>query len=220
MGEDDPIIYLGKINSLDIYDRKDGNVVDWDMEFSANMDLQKIYFIIEGSGNKESNGDTETEAEIRLQYAHAISAYWDATLGLKQDYASEKSKAENTWLEFGFRGLAPYFIETNATVFLGEEGRSAFNIEMEKELMITQLWLLFSDLTLDFNGYNDNSDVVGSGLSDAELSLRLAYRVTRKFTPYVGLQYNHSFGNTKKIKENNNEDSHSSEVFVGLKLWF
>jgi copper resistance protein B len=61
---------------------------------------------------------------------------------------------------------------------------------------------------------------VGSGLSKAEVGLRLRYEIVKEFAPYIGVEYNETFGDTAAFERAVGGDvSHLSFVF-GVRAWF
>ena len=123
--------------------------------------------------------DNETESlEIQFVYSRAISAFWDVQAGYRHDIYP---KPENDWLVFGFIGLAPYLIEVDAALFLGESGQYGARLEAEYELMLTQRWVLIPEIEINAYTEDDEAVGIGSGLSDMELGLRLNYFINRQF---------------------------------------
>lgn len=61
---------------------------------------------------------------------------------------------------------------------------------------------------------------IGSGLSTAEVGLRLRYEFTRKFAPYVGVVYERAFGNTADLRRDDFERVDDTRIVIGLRTWF
>ncbi|MGH1470578.1 MAG: copper resistance protein B [Cellvibrionaceae bacterium] len=223
MGEDDPLFFINKIKNFEIYEDGNNELIEWDYEFSVSRDIQKFNFLMDAEIERKvdsKDGVREKEAEFRVQYSQAVSAYWNATVGVRKDYFSEKERQGYGWLEFGVSGLMPYFIEASLVAFAGEEGRSSIRFEMEKEFLVTQRWRFQPELELNFNGYNEKNILVGSGLSNAELGLRIFYDVTRKISPYVGIVHNQFFGNTKRYKKQDSQNKKETLILFGFSVWF
>ena len=101
-------------------------------------DLQKIWLKTAG---EYTDGDTE-ESEVRLLYGQAISANWDVLIGYRRDMEPEP---ERNWLELGVQGTAPYFIDSELSLFVGESGTTGLEITAEKEFMSLILTRLKKD---------------------------------------------------------------------------
>jgi copper resistance protein B len=89
------------------------------------------------------------------------------------------------WLAVGVQGLAPYFFEVEATAYFGEGGRTAARFSAEVDLLLTQRPILQPELELNAYGKADPERGLGSGVSDAQVALRLRYEIRREIAPYV-----------------------------------
>jgi len=102
--------------------------------------------------------------------------------------------AERTWGAFGFQGYAPYWIYIEATGYVGEEGRTAFRLETEYDMLFTQKLVLQPRIEMNFYSQRDLSRLASSGLSNIEAGLRLRYEFYREFAPYIGIEWASTFG--------------------------
>ena len=119
-------------------------------------------------------------------------------------------------------GTAPYFISVDARVFAGEESSSQLLIELERELMLTQEWVLTPELDIVANGRTNEQYEEGSGLAEIEFSLRLGYEHNgnRKFQPFIGVSTTQTFGRTKDILKARGSSSGDVEAVIGIHSWF
>lgn len=212
-GKDDPLLTKVMIDQLE--KRNTDGSDPWVLDGQAwiGKDLQKLWLKAE-----VERVDSETE-EVQLQalYSHAIAPYWDVQFGLRQDFQPSPSRS---WVVFGFQGLAPYFFEVDTALFIGESGRTALRLEAEYELLFTQRLILTPEVEINFYGQNDRDLGLGSGLSDLEAGLRLRYEVRREFAPYIGVNWNKSFGNTADFARDEGEDTDDFQWVIGLRAWF
>jgi copper resistance protein B len=95
-------------------------------------------------------------------------------------------------------------------------------IELERELMLTQQWVLTPELDIIANGRSNERYDEGSGLAEIEFSLRLGYehKGNRKFQPFLGLTARQSFGATRRMIKNKGESSGDVEAMIGIHSWF
>lgn len=213
MGNDDPQISGLIVDELE-YQSSDGEQrTVWDASVYTGWDLHKVWFATEG---EHTDGNTE-EVELELFYTRAVSAYWDMRAGIRHD--SYESVSRN-WLQLGAVGLAPYFVETELLLFVGDKGRAGASVELEKELVLTQRWQLLPSMELVVHGHNDPATGAGSGLSTLELGLRLSYRVRREFMPYIGVQWEKAYGQTADYQRAEDENSSETALILGLKAWY
>lgn len=211
--EDDPFIGKFMLDRFEFVDGDDSNPLVWEASAWLGRDLEKFWFKTEGVYE-----DSEVHsAEYQLLYGWAIAPYWDLQAGWRLD---SKPEPDRNWLALGVKGVAPYFIETEATLFVGEEDMSALRLEFEYELMVTQRWVVKPELELNLYGNNDRARGIGAGLSEMEFSVRLLYEVNREFAPYVGVNYEKLFGNAADLASTAGQETSEAEFTVGIHAWF
>lgn len=211
--EDDPLLFMVLFDEFEMRDPGADNIFSWSGQGWIGKDLTKFWFKFEG----ERAGGSNEEAEMQFLYSKAIAKYWDFQVGVRHDFDPDPSR---TWATIGVQGLAPYFFETDVTLFIGDSGRTAFRLEMEYELLLTQRLVLTPDFEVDFYGKDDPQVGIGSGLSGLELGLRLRYEIRREFAPYVGVSWSKLFGRTSDIAEVAGEETSELQLLLGLRAWF
>ncbi|MFT5260749.1 MAG: copper resistance protein B [Arenicella sp.] len=214
---DDP--WLTKVMSEFEYLQEDGeNVLEWDVDAWFGRDLSKFW--IKSSGEY---ADSEVEnGNIEFTYSRAVSAYWDQQFGVRHDFKPERDGDTRNWASYGFIGTVPYFVAVDARIFVGEDSSSQLLIELEREVMLTQQWVLTPELDIVANGRTNQQYQEGSGLAEAELSLRLGYERNgnRKLQPFIGVTARQTFGQTKNFAKARGQDSGSFEAMLGIHSWF
>lgn len=210
--EDDPLL-MKVLVDLQWQPAEDERNMEWHADTWVGKDLRKLWLKTEG----EIDGSVTEEAQAQVLYGHAISPYWDALVGWRHDF---KPGDKKNWLAVGAQGLAPYFIETEATFFVDESGGTALSLETRRELMITQKWALAPQLEADFYGQNDSSSGLGSGLATLEAALKLHYEIRREIAPFVGLKWEKAFGNTADYRHLAGEHSSETAWVLGVHAWF
>lgn len=201
------------INQLEWQGGEGDGALNWDIKGWVGGDIDRLWLRSEG---ERSAGRTEN-AEVQALWGHAISPWWDLVGGVRQDF---KPGDGQTWTAFGAQGMALYNFEAEATVFVGEAGRTAARLEGDYDILLTNRLILQPTAELNFYGRNDPQRGVGSGLSDSELGLRLRYEVRREFAPYVGVTWNRSYGQTAQYARDDGEDTNQVRWVVGVRLWF
>ena len=211
--KDDPILTTVIIDQLE-YSESD-RVDSWAMNVQGwiGKDLKKFWFKTEA---EYSNSELE-ELEIQALYSKSISPFWDLQFGVRQDFEPTPNR---TWGVVGIQGLAPYFFEVDAALFIGDSGRTAVRLDAEYELMLTQQWVLTAEIEMNVYGKDDLEQGIGSGLSDASAGLRLRYEFRREFALYSGYEWQKKFGNTADIAELNGEEDSDSKWVFGIRAWF
>ena len=211
--EDDPLLLTVIFDQVETRDATGGDTFSWDAEGWLGKDLDKFWFKTEG---ERMAGNTD-DAELQFLYSKAIARYWDFQLGVRYDFEPSPSRS---WAAIGVKGLAPYFFDIDAALFIGDSGRTALRFEAEYELLLTQRLILTPDIEMNLYGKNDPNIGIGSGLSDIEAGLRLRYEIRREFAPYIGVNWSRLFGNTADFARIAGESTSATELVIGLRVWF
>ena len=191
----------------------DAESLNLDMQGWYGNDYHKIWLKAEGAHTPDSRDATRTE----LLWDYTIATFWSVQLGVRHD--SSEGPGRN-WLAVGIQGLAPYWFDVDAAVYLGESGRSAARLDLEYDLLLTQRLVLQPNLQFNVYGQSDLTRALGSGLSDAELGVRVRYEISRQFAPYIGVSWERKFGETADLARNAGKEVEDWQSLVGLRLWF
>lgn len=211
--EDDPLLTKVIIDQLEVRDSdEEDNPIVLEAEAWIGKDLKKLWLKTE----VEQVGDETEEAELQILYSKAVAPYWDFQTGIRLDFEPDGRE----WLAIGFKGLAPYFFETDAAIFIGDEGRSAARLSAEYEMMLTQKTVLSPEFEINLYGEDDPEIGIGSGLSDASVGLRLRHEFRREFAPYIGVNWSKSFGQTADFARDEGEDTEDTVFVAGIRAWF
>ncbi len=193
----------GKQNTFTAYD-----VTGW-----VGRDYKRLWLKAEGD---YANGDFE-ETSTELLYGRAIANFWDAQLGIRYDTGAGPDRS---WLAFGVQGLAPYWFELDATAYADANGRTAFTLEVEYELLLSQRLIFQPRVELSLHSKDDEATGIGRGLSDGSLGLRLRYEFSRQFAPYLGIEWARKFGRTADFSQAEGESIQDARYVAGVRFWF
>jgi copper resistance protein B len=156
-------------------------------------------------------------AEIQAVLSHAIDPYWNLQGGLRYDFEPDPAR---TYATIGIEGLAPYWFEVEGALFLSDKGDVLARAEGYYDQRITQRLILQPRVELNFAAQDVVENRIGSGLSNAELGLRLRYEIKREFAPYVGLSYDRKVGATARYVRADGERANSTSFVLGVRAWF
>jgi copper resistance protein B len=184
---------------------------DWQAWYGQTYDRA----LIRAEGEIEDG--TFKDARNELLWAHAITAYWDTQLGLRYDSGKGTDRG---WLAFGVQGLAPYWLYVEATAYVNEQGRTAFRLETEYDVLLTQKLIVQPRIEMNFYSQRDDSRDVSSGLSNIEAGLRLRYEIRRELAPYLGLEWASRFGSAANNIRASGDSAEEARLVAGLHLWF
>ncbi len=187
----------------------------WDVQGWYGGDKNKLWIKTEGEYGFDASAFEE--AEVQALWSRAISRYFDLQAGLRHDFAPGDDR---TFAVFGVQGLAPYWFEVDAAAFISDDGDISARIELEYELLLTQRLILQPRTELNLAIQDVPANGVGSGLSSAEIGMRLRYEIKREFAPYIGVSWAGAVGETADIARANGEDPSSVSFVAGLRMWF
>lgn len=210
---DNTIQHYVLFNRLEAWNAGPGTGQAWEGQSWIGTDLNRLWLRSEGERN---DGRTEA-ADLEVLYGRSVAPWWDLVAGVRQDF---KPGSSQTYAAFGVQGLAPMKFEVAATAYIGEGGQTAARFEAEYELLLTNRWILQPLAEIELFGKDDPARGIGSGLSTAELGLRLRYEFTRQFAPYIGIVYERAFGNTADLRRDESERVDDTRIVVGIRTWF
>ncbi|MBK7361493.1 MAG: copper resistance protein B [Micavibrio sp.] len=191
---------------------QDGPVASWDLDGWIGTDENKLWLKSEG---ENSDGTTE-QAEFWALYSRNVAEFWDLQAGIRHDTQPHST----SYAVFGIEGLAPYFVETEAHLFVSDEGDVSARLRREHDLLITQQLILQPYGEINLSAQDVEEQEIGAGFTEGEIGIQTRYEITRKFAPYVDLRYERKFGETSSIAKDNGEDNDDFIAAVGLRLMF
>jgi copper resistance protein B len=194
--------------------RSGKNGYRWEGEASYGGDIQRFKLKYEGEG--QSRGSVE-DAEFQALYERAISPYWNINAGVRHD---SKPAPSRTYAVVGIEGLAPYWIDLAATLFISSKGNILLRAESHYDQYITQSLILQPRIEANLAAQNIPENNIGSGLSTLELGLRLRYDIDRQFAPYIGVEWDTKTGNTADYARIARLNPSSVNFVVGVRAWF
>lgn len=184
----------------------------WDGEAWIGGDIERLWLKSEG---ESSDGTTEGSAEVL--WTHAIGPFFDLQAGVRHDFAPG---ADTTHLGLGVAGLAPYWVEVDAALFLSHRGDLTASIEAEYDLRLTQRLILQPRVELTLAAQAVAEQRIGAGLTDVEAGLRLRYAIDPHLAPYVGVGWHRAFGDTADLRRADGEAVGGWSVLIGVRSWF
>jgi copper resistance protein B len=201
MGMDDTAA-VGKVmlDQLELEGGAGGTPLAWDAQAWYGGDYDKLWLKSEGSPDPNN----PVAARNELLWDHALTRWWDLQAGVRYDVGQGPARG---WAALGIEGLAPYWFEVQATLYVGEAGRAAARFQIEHDLLITRRLIVQPEVETNFYSKPDAARDVDSGLSDIELGLRVRYEIRRELAPYLGVAWRR------------NEGTDSLQWVAGLHVW-
>lgn len=192
-----------------------GNGQSWQASGWYGSQFNRIGFKTEG----EREDNQTANADVELFASHAIAPFWDARLGLRHDVDTSDKPARD-WAAIGINGIAPYWFELDASLYLGNDARSGLKLEASYELRITQRLIMQPSVEASAWGKEDETRGLGKGLASIDAGLRLRYEIKRQFAPYLGVSRGWLFDDTKAMAAARGENSSGTRWLAGIRFWF
>lgn len=198
----------------------DGNgrgVSQSELDAWIGSDENKIF--IKGHFNKAES--QQENYDLAALYSRNVANFWDVQIGARyrhdQGHSNDKDQVDAM---FGIHGLAPYFFETEAYVYLGKDDQISLSLETERDLLLTQKWILKPYLDLNWVIEDDSKYAKQSGLSQAKLGLETRYEINKKLMPFVDIAYQYDKGDEMTAWQNQPSSEKTWLYGVGLRLKF
>jgi copper resistance protein B len=207
------------IDQLEVGIGKGRETYAWDGQTWYGGNINKVWLKTEGEG--EFGGALEA-AEVQALWSRAINPWFDFQAGVRQDFSSGPDR---THFVVGIQGLARYWFEVDAALFLSNKGDLTGRIEAEYDLRLTQYLILQPRLETDFSLQDIPALRIGAGLSTAEIGARLRYEFypgsgAAVIAPYIGVEYERAFGDTADFRRADGEDRGDLRLLLGVRTWF
>ena len=186
----------------------------WEGEAWYGGDVHRLVLKTEGEG--DINGATE-DAEVQALYSRAVGPYFNLQAGVRGDF---RPTPQRVYAAVGVEGLAPYFIKTDAALFVSDKGDVLARFELSYDQLITQRLVVQPRVEMNFAAQDVPANEIGAGLSEIELGLRLRYEFRREFAPYIGVNYTRKVGNTAGFARAAGERTAGTGLVVGIRTWF
>lgn len=186
----------------------------WDAQGWYGGDIHRFWWKSEGEGAFD---DDIEHAELQLLYSRAVTPHFDVQAGVRQTYRPE---GDRTDLVLGMQGLAPYWFEVDGALFVSNEGELTARAEAEYDLRLTQRLILQPRAEVSLSAQDIPEFAIGAGLSNVEAGVRLRYEMSRRFAPYVGVEWSGGVGETRDLIKANGEDPDSTRFVLGIRAWF
>lgn len=174
--------------------RKNGlDTGSWDFDGWAGGDTNRLWLKSEG---EITDGKTD-KGELWALYGRHVATYWDAQVGVRADLKPDVPGGKaHSFLAAGVTGMAPYFFDSEAHLFLRDDGALSGRLRWENHWLITQRVIIRPRLEMNLNSRNDAIEGLGTGLTDASIGVQTRYEIRREFAPYIDLTYQQKFGKT------------------------
>ncbi len=200
------------IAEVTVRDGRDGYRWQGEAWFGGDIDR----FVVKSEGEGTTRGALES-GEVQALYSRAIGPYFNLQAGVRHDIRPRPSR---THAVLGVEGLAPYWFEIDAAMFLSTKGEVTARIEGYYDQRITQRLILQPRVEANLSAQDARELNMGSGLTSAEAGVRLRYEIARQFAPYVGVSWERKYSDTARLARAGGDDTGGVAMVLGVRAWF
>ncbi|KQX24862.1 MULTISPECIES: copper resistance protein B [unclassified Sphingomonas] len=186
----------------------------WDGQAWFGGDIHRFALMSEGEATR---GQGVEAGEVQALYSRAVDPYWNLQAGVRQDI---QHGPDRTYATVGVEGVAPYWFDLEARLFLSNRGDVLARLEGHYDQRLTQRLILQPRVEINLAAQDVAGSGIGSGLSTVEAGLRLRYEIVREFAPYVGFNWERRFGDTARFARLAGEDVTTKGLVAGIRFWF
>ena len=163
---------------------------------------------------EKAEGDSSSYS-IAPMYSRNVSDFWDLQMGVRYksdvveknqldqlDQSSLRSyKERNHRVDavVGMYGLAPYFIETEGYLYVGQDQHVSLSLETEREFLLTQKTILQPYMKLHVLLHEQSDEAKKKGVSEVQAGLKTYYKINPKVMPFIDVAYQYENGTKGSI---------------------
>ena len=187
----------------------------WNFDYIYGTDELKFLFRSTGEMDTATNDFGSLETQLRLQ--KPISTFFDAVVGLQANTPTNEPDRYN--LVLAVQGLAPQWFEIEGGLYLSEYSFGRFEAEYTANL--TNRLFFIPSIEIDMPFVDDIASGQAAGGATVEIGARVSYDlVGRAISPYIGVNYEKSYGGTADLMEAGGGQSDNLSFVVGTRLFF
>ena len=156
--------------------------------------------------NSEKPESSDPKYDVSALYSRNVAPFWDIQAGVRysEDRNNNSNRVDGV---VGILGLAPYFFETQAYLYGGENNFWGASFDVDRDLLLTQKLITQPYIEADIV-LNDNSDFASkTGLSELKTGIKTRYEITKRIRPFVDVAYQYEKG----LKETRFQQATDSE---------
>ena len=206
--------YLIAADRLEYQVADDVDTFLWDLQGWYGGDVNKL--LVKSEGDYSFSENAVEEAEVQALWSRAVSPFFNIQAGVRGDFEPD----DRIHGVFGVWGTLPYGFEVDSSAFVSGQGDVTARIEVEYEVKVTQRVGLEPRLEVELSAQDIPELDVGAGVAGFDLGVRVHYELRPEIAPYIGVEWQASFGDTADIARTKGEDPRQTVFVVGISVWF
>ncbi len=170
--------------------------------------------------NSEKPESSDINYDISALYSRNVAPFWDVQAGVR--YSEDKNNRNSNRIDgvIGLLGLAPYFFETQAYLYGGENNFWGASFELERDLLLTQKLITQPYIEADVVFSDDSNYAAKSGLSELKTGIQTRYEITKRIRPFIDVAYQYEKGQKATSMQEATESEKGWKYGAGIELVF
>ncbi|WP_445116384.1 copper resistance protein B [Acinetobacter sp. WZC-1] len=188
-----------------------------ELETRVGSDENRLFIKI----NTDQPESQQTAYKAKALYSRMISDFWDVQAGVQYSHDQGRTvDRHQTSAVLGLYGLAPYFFETEAYVYIGEDRQLSFSLETKRDVLLTQQLILKPHLDFNVIFSDDSPHAVRTGLNSAQAGLEIRYEINKKVMPFIDVAYAYHRGNQQTEWQHASSSEQGGLYAAGIRFKF
>lgn len=162
-----------------------------ELETRIGTDENKIFIKV----HADKAESQQTEYDAKLLYSRNVADFWDVQAGIRyRNDPNREIDQDQVDAVLGLHGMAPYFFETDVYVYIGQDRQVSFNLETERDLLLTQKLIIQPYLDINMVLSDDSNYAKKTGLNSVHVGLETRYEINKKVMPFIDVAYGYNQG--------------------------
>ena len=170
--------------------------------------------------NSEKSESNDPKYAVSALYSRNVAPFWDVQAGVRYSEDKNNSSSDRVDGVIGILGLAPYFFETQAYLYGGENNFWGASFELERDLLLTQKLITQPYIEADVIFSDDSNYAAKSGLSELKTGIKTRYEITKRFKPFIDIAYQYEKGQQDTFMQEATNSEKGWKYGAGIELVF
>ncbi|NOJ66412.1 copper resistance protein B [Acinetobacter indicus] len=170
--------------------------------------------------NSEKSESNDPKYAVSALYSRNVAPFWDIQAGVRYSEDKNSSNSDRVDGVIGVLGLAPYFFETQAYLYGGENNFWGASFEIERDFLLTQKLITQPYIEADVIFSDDSNYAAKSGLSELKTGIKTRYEITKRIKPFIDVAYQYEKGQKATSMQEATESEKGWKYGAGIELVF
>jgi len=170
--------------------------------------------------NSEKSESNDPKYAVSALYSRNVAPFWDVQAGVRYSEDKNNSSSDRVDGVIGILGLAPYFFETQAYLYGGENNFWGASFELDRDLLLTQKLITQPYIEADVIFSDDSNYAAKSGLSELKTGIKTRYEITKRIKPFIDVAYQYEKGQKATSMQEATESEKGWKYGAGIELVF